>query len=153
MGENGHFYLLQRPSHEEIQARLWLMYIDAEQKKEDYKNRLRFKVDDARRKEQDLIMWEDALANREWKLEHTEDNIVSLMRELKLKDIMLLDKTAEVTKYKRQAEDSVCEARADVRRFEEVCRIMFFRCYCVFKDLKTLYGCDKGGYDDGYQVC
>ena len=51
MGENGHFYLLQRPSHEEIQACLWLMYIDAEQKKEDYKNRLRFKVDDARRKE------------------------------------------------------------------------------------------------------
>ena len=125
MGENGHFYLLQRPSHEEIQARLWLMYIDAEQKKEDYKNRLRFKVDDARRKEQDLIVWEDALANREWKLEHTEDNIVSLMRELKLKDIMLLDKTAEVTKYKRQVEDSVHEARADVRRFEEVCRIMF----------------------------
>ena len=64
MGENGHFYLLQRPSHEEIQARLWLMYIDAEQKKEDYKNRLRFKVDDARRKEQDLIVWEDTLAIR-----------------------------------------------------------------------------------------
>ena len=129
------------------------MYIDAEQKKEDYKNRLHFKVDDARRKEQDLIVWEDALANREWKLEHTEDNIVSLMRELKLKDIMLLDKTAEVTKYKRQAEDSVREARADVRRFEEVCRIMFFVCDCVIKDLKIPYGCEKGGYDDGYQVC
>ena len=125
MGENGHFYLLQRPSHEEIQARLWLMYIDAEQKKEDYKNRLRFKVDEVKRKEEDLIMWEDTIANREWKLEHTEDNIVSLMRELKLKDIMLLDKTAEVTNYKRQVEDSVREARADVCRFEEVCRIMF----------------------------
>ena len=101
------------------------MYMDAEQKKEDYKNRLRFKVDEVKRKEEDLIMWEDTVANREWKVEHSEDNIVSLMRELKLKDIMLLDKTAEVNKYKRQVEDSVREARADVRRFEEVCRIMF----------------------------
>ena len=119
------------------------MLMDAEQKKEEYKDRLRFKVDELKRKEEDLIMWEDTIANRKWKLEHTKDNIVSLMRELKLKDVMLLDKTAEVTKYKRQVEDSV----------REVCRIMFFRCYCVFKDLKTLYGCDKGGYDDGYQVC
>ena len=67
--------------------------------------------------------------------------------------MLLLDKTAEVTKYKRQAEDAVREARADERRFEEVCRIMFFVCDCVFKDLRTLYGCEKGGYDDGYQVC
>ena len=99
--------------------------MDAEQKKKDYKNRLRFKVDEVKRKEEDLIMWEDTVANREWKVEHSEDNIVSLMRELKLKDILLLDKTAEVNKYKRQVEDSVREARADVRRFEEVCRIMF----------------------------
>ena len=28
-----------------------------------------------------------------------------------------------------------------------------FVCDCVFKDLRTLYGCEKGGYDDGYQVC
>ena len=145
MGENGHFYLLQRPSHEEIQARLWLMYIDAEQKKEDYKNRLCFKVDDARRKEQDLIVWEDALANREWKLEHTEDNIVSLMRELKLKDIMLLDKMAEVTKYKRQAEDSVREARADVRRFEEVCRILFLGVTVFLRTSKLCVAAIKGG--------
>ena len=45
------------------------------------------------------------------------------------------------------------EARADERRFEEVCRIMLLVCDCVFKDLRTLYGCEKGGYDDGYQVC
>ena len=101
------------------------MLMDAEQKKEEYKDRLRFKVDELKRKEEDLIMWEDTVANREWKVEHSEDNIVSLMRELKLKDIMLLDKTAEINKYKRQVEDSVREARADVRRFEEVCKSMF----------------------------
>ena len=41
------------------------MLMDAEQKKEDYKNRLRFKVDEVKRKEEDLIMWEDTVANRE----------------------------------------------------------------------------------------
>ena len=153
VGANGHFFLLERPSHEEIRARLWRMYIGAEQKMEDYRNRLRFKVEDARCKEQDLVVWEDNIAYREWKLENKEDDIVSLMRELKLKDVLLLDKMAEVTKYKRQAEDSVREARADECRFEEVCRIMFFVCDCAFKDLRTLYGCEKGGYDDGYQVC
>ena len=75
----------------------------AEQKMEDYRNRLRFKVEDARRKEQSLVEWEDAIAYREYKLENKEDDIVSLMRELKLKEVLLLEKTAEVTKHKRQA--------------------------------------------------
>ena len=119
-------YLLQRPSHAEIEARLWRMYILAEEKMEDYRNRLRFKVEDARRKEQSLVEWEDAIAYREYKLENKEDD----MRELKLKEVLLLEKTAEVTKYKRQAEDAVREARADERRFEEVC-VLFILCVIV----------------------
>ena len=130
VGSNGHMYLLQRPSHAEIEARLWRMYIGAEQKMEDYRNRLRFKVEDARRKEQSLVEWEDAIAYREYKLENKEDDIVSLMRKLKLKEVLLLEKTAEVTKYKRQAEDAVREARADERRFEEVC-VLFILCVIV----------------------
>ena len=81
---NGRMYLLQRPDHAEIEARLWRMYIGAEEKMEDYRNRLRFKVEDARRKEQSLVEWEDAIAYREYKLENAEDTVVSLMRELKL---------------------------------------------------------------------
>ena len=91
---------------------------------------MRFKVEDARRKKQSLVEWEDAIAYREYKLENKEDDIVSLMRELKLKEVLLLEKTAEVTKYKRQAEDAVREARADERRFEEVC-VLFVLCVIV----------------------
>ena len=130
VGSNGHMYLLHRPSHAEIEARLWRMYILAEEKMEDYRNRLRFKVEDARRKEQSLVEWEDAIAYREYKLENAEDTVVSLMRELKLKEILILEKTAEVSKYKRQAEDAVREARADERRFEEVC-VLFILCVIV----------------------
>ena len=54
MDSNRRMYLMQRPSHAEIEARLWRMYILAEEKMEDYQNRLRFKVEDARRKEQSL---------------------------------------------------------------------------------------------------
>ena len=127
VGHNGHMFLLERPSHAEIEARLWRMYIGAEQKMEDYRNHLRFKVEDARRKEQSLVEWEDTLAYREYKLENAEDTVLSLMKELKLKDVLLLEKTAEVSKFKRQAEDAVREARAEERRFEEV----YVLSYCV----------------------
>ena len=50
------------------------------------------------------------------------DNIVSLMREIKLKDILLIDKTNEVNKKNKEMEDRFREARADVRREIEVCR-------------------------------
>ena len=107
------------------------MLIDAEQKKEEYKDRLRFKVDEIKRKEEDLLVWEDNVANREWKVEHGEDNIVSLMREIKLKDILLIDKTNEVNKKNKEMEDRFREARADVRREIEVCRsvILVLQCF------------------------
>ena len=98
-----------------------MLLIDAEQRKEEYKDRLRFKVDELKRKEENLIMWEDNVANREWKVENGEDNIVSLMREIKLKDILLADKTNELNKKNREIEDRFREARADVSREIKVC--------------------------------
>ena len=127
---NGRMYLLKRPDHAEIEARLWRLYIGAEEKMEDYRNRLRFKVEDARRKEQDLVEWEDALSYREYKLDNAEDTVITLMRELKLKEVLILEKTAEASKYKRQAEDAVREARANERRFEEVC-VLYVLCVNV----------------------
>ena len=56
-----------------------------------------------------------------WKVENGEDNIASLMGEIKLKDILLADKTNELTKKNREMEDPFREARADVRREMEVC--------------------------------
>ena len=100
---------------------MWLLLIDAEQKKEEYKDRLRFKVDELKRKEETLLVWEDNVANREWKVENGEDNIASLMQEIKLKDILLADKTNELTKKNREMEDPFREARPDVCREMEVC--------------------------------
>ena len=41
---HGRMYLLRRPDHAEIEARLWKLYFEADKDKEDYKNRLKFKV-------------------------------------------------------------------------------------------------------------
>ena len=82
-----------------------MLLLDAEQKRDEYQDRLRFKVDALKRKEEDLLVWEDEVANREWKLENGEDNLSSMMRELKLKDILLADKTNELKKKDRDLED------------------------------------------------
>ena len=44
-----------------------------------------------------------------------------MMRELRLKDILLADKNNEIKKKDRELEDQVRQARADVRREVEVC--------------------------------
>ena len=41
---HGRMYLMRRPDHAEIEARLWRLYLEADDEKEDYKNRLKFKV-------------------------------------------------------------------------------------------------------------
>ena len=108
-----------------------MLLIDAEQKRDEYQDRLRFKVDALKRKEEDLLVWEDEVANREWKLENSEDNLTSMMRELRLKDILLADKNNTIKKKDRELEDQVRQARADVRREVEVC-------YCVICGVNVL---------------
>ena len=98
-----------------------MFLIAAEEKRDEYRDRLRFKVDQLKRKEEELLGWENEVANREWKLENGEDNLSSMMRELRLKDILLADKNSEIKKKDRELEDQVRQARADVRREVEVC--------------------------------
>ena len=44
VGPQGRMFLLRRPNQEEIEARLWKLYFEADKDKEDYKNRLKYKV-------------------------------------------------------------------------------------------------------------
>ena len=130
MDSNGRMYLLKRPDHAEIEARLWRLYITAEEKMEDYKKRLMFKVQDANRKEKELREWEDELACREYKIDNAEDTVLTLKRELKLKDVLILEKTALAIKYERDADNAVREAKENERSFEEVC-VLYVLCVTV----------------------
>ena len=67
-----------------------------------------------------MLEWENEVANREWKLESGKDSFCGMMRELRVKDMLLADKDIEIRKKDRELEDSVRQAREDVRREVEV---------------------------------
>ena len=138
---HGRMYLLRRPDHAEIEARLWRLYFEADNEKEDYKNRLKFKVrcvqcicvdiwfkaQDLNRKERELREWEDELKCREYRIDTAEDTVFSLKRELKLKELMIIEKTAWAVKLERDADDAVRTSKENERAYEEVCECI----YCV----------------------
>ena len=74
-----------------------------------------------KRKEESLRDWQTALSNREDKIESGEDNLCSLMREIRIKDSLLADKDVLINKKDRDLEDVRRECREDVRREVEVC--------------------------------
>ena len=76
------------------------------------------------------------------------------MRELRVKDTLLVDKDIEIRRDRKELKYSVRQAREDVCREIEVglwCVVLFPTVFV--QDVKKIYGCDKGGYDDGWQVC
>ena len=87
-----------------------------------------------KRKEESLIEWQNVLSNRELKLESGEDNLCSLMREIRIKDSLLADKDVIISKKDWDMEDMRRECREDVRREVEVCccvLCVLLVCYCV----------------------
>ena len=72
---------MNQPPPKAIQNRLWMLLLAAEEKRDEFRDRLKFKVDQLNRKEEGLLEWENEVANRELKLEHEEDNLCSMMRE------------------------------------------------------------------------
>ena len=97
-----------------------MLLLSAEQKRDELRDRLKFKVDQLNRKEEDLVAWQNALSTRELKLESGEDSLCGMMRELRVKDMLLADKDIEIKKKDRELEDHVRQAREDVRREVEV---------------------------------
>ena len=55
-------------------------------------------MEQLKRKEESLMDWQLVLSNREHKLESGEDNLCSLMREIRIKDSLLTDKDVIINK-------------------------------------------------------
>ena len=72
--------------------------------------------------------WEDELKVREYRIDTAEDIVFSLKRELKLKELMIIEKTAWAVKLERDAENAVRTSIENERAYEEVCECI----YCVF---------------------
>ena len=78
-------------------------------------------MENSTRREDGLNEWQDALSTKELKLESGEDNICGLMRELRIKDMLIADKEIELKKKDRELEDNRRQCQEDVRREVEVC--------------------------------
>ena len=76
----------------------------------------------------------------------------SLKRELKLKELIIIEKTAWAVKLERDADDAVRTSKENERAYEEVCELYVLCVDVLVKALRVIYGCDKGGYNEGYQV-
>ena len=54
-------------------------------------------------------------------MDNSEDKICALMCEIKVKDMLLMDKDMEIKKKERDIEDNIRQCQEDVRREVEVC--------------------------------
>ena len=68
------------------------------------------------------------LLTLERKLDSGDEGLSNLMRELRVKDTVIVDKDIEIRRIRKELEDSVRQAREDVRREIEVglwCVVLF----------------------------
>ena len=113
---NGRFYLLEHPSPQAVQDKLWMLLLSAEKSRDEMRDQLRHKVETLVRREAGLLEWQNALDTRERKIDSGEEGLSNLMRELRVKDTLLVDKDIEIRRVRKELEDSVRQAREDVRR-------------------------------------
>ena len=128
MDSHGRFYLLERPNPQDVQDKLWMLLLSAEKSKDEMRDKLRHKVEMLVRREAGLLEWQNALDTRERKIDSGEEGLSNLMRELRVKDTLIVDKDIEIRRVKKELEDSVRQAREDVRREIEVgvwCVVLF----------------------------
>ena len=82
-----------------------------------------------KQKEENLRDWQTQLSNREYKIESGEDNMCSLMPQIRIKDSLLAEKDVLVSKKDCDMDDVRRECREDVLREVEVCE--FIMCVSV----------------------
>ena len=105
-----------------------MLYLGADKAKDEMREQLKHQVDAIVRREADMLEWQSALDIREREIDCGEDVLSNLMHELGLKDVMLVDKDAELGQIRRELVDSVRQAREDVHREIEVgllCVVLF----------------------------
>ena len=135
MDSNGKFYLLERPNPHDVQDKLWKMLLSAEKARDEMKDQLKKKVEVLIRKEACLLEWQHVLDVRERKLDDGDEGLSNLMRELCMKETVIVDKDIEIRRIRKELDDSVRRAREDVSREVEVgvCCVMLVIVMCLFR--------------------
>ena len=74
-----------------------------------------------RQKEEGLRHWQSVLSEKEYKLESGEDNLCSLMREIRIKDSLLAEKDLIIGNKDKAMDDVRRECQENVKQEVEVC--------------------------------
>ena len=74
-----------------------------------------------RQKEEGLRHWQSVLSEKEYKLESREDNLCSLMREIRIKDSLLAEKDLIIGNKDKAMDDVRRECQENVKQEVEVC--------------------------------
>ena len=74
-----------------------------------------------RRKEECLRHWQSVLSEKEYKLESGEDNLCHLMREIRIKDLLLAEKDLIIGNKDKAMDDVRRECQENVKQEVEVC--------------------------------
>ena len=96
MGPDGRKYLLERPSHAEVEETLWRMVFDARRREEELKRELKDRNDQWLKQERNLRDWEHHLDVRERKIDNQDDSVSKMMKDLRIKDDMIDSKNDEI---------------------------------------------------------
>ena len=108
--------MLEPPSHAEVQENMWRMVILANKAKDELKEKLKKKVEELKRQEQNLIDLLHHLDVRERRLDNDDDGLTKLMRELRVKETAVVYKDAKICRMRHEMDDNVMRAREEVQR-------------------------------------
>ena len=147
MDSNGRFYLLERPNPHDVQDKLWMMVLSVTKARDEMKEQLKRKVEELKRKEEALLDWQHHLDVRERKLDDGDEGLSNLMRELRVKETVIVDKDIEIRRIRKELDDSVRRAREDVRREIEVCVcfVVLVIVMCLFRTRRGSMGVRRVG--------
>ena len=113
MGPSSRKYLLERPSHAEVEETLWRMVFDAKCEKEELKEKLKKKDEDLKKQEQNLKDWEHHLDVRERQIDNEDESLSKLIKDLRVKDSVIDIKNDELRRMKREMDECIYHARED----------------------------------------
>ena len=103
-------YLLERPSHAEVEETLWRMVFDARRREEELKRELKDRNDQWLKQERNLRDWEHHLDVRERQIDNKDDSVSKMMKDLRIKDDMIDSQNDEIRGLKREMDERVYRA-------------------------------------------
>ena len=114
---------------------MWRMVLSANGAKDELKEKLKKKVEELKRQEQNLADWEHHLDVRERRLDNDDDRLSKQMQDLRVKESVIVNKDDEIRRMRCEIDNNIMRAREDVQREVQVGVFvldnMYFGCFFV----------------------